>query len=68
MHLGNIWVSDHFRQFWMRIGFFFWNVFRSKNLKSRKKDFERFFCLGGHFDQPQKFRVALARKIDVRRE
>ena len=46
----------------------FLNVFRSKNENLEKKRFRTFFCLGGHFDQPQKFRVALARNCtDVRR-
>ena len=41
----------------------FLNVFRSKNENLEKKISNVFFCLGGHFDQPQKFLVALARSF-----
>ena len=41
MHLGNIWVSDHFG----KCAFFFWNVFRSKNLNLEKKISNVFFVL-----------------------
>ena len=64
MHLGNIWVSDHFG----KCAFFFWNVFRSKNLKSRKKISNVFLSWRTLRSTPKVPSGARTKKIDVRRE